>query len=113
MDSNVYIRLYSANAKDTTIIPQAHGFKPLISRLNSHNPKFKNPVLKRVRQNINKGISPAANKPPRALSGFRIPHKSIEKQSLYAEATGFGGSGSSSSGSTKDDSNPFNTKSSN
>lgn len=64
-------------------------------------------------KNINKGISPAANKLPRALSGFRIPHKSIQKQSLYAEAIGFDGSGSSSSGSTEDDSNSFNTKSSN
>lgn len=99
-----------ANAKDNSIIPGAHGFKPPVLRPNLNNLKFNHPALGGARQNIDKGISPASNKPSRAPSGFRTPHKPVEKQSLYGGATGFGGSGSSSSGSPGDDSNPFNTK---
>jgi hypothetical protein len=105
--------LDSANAKDNPILPGAHGFKPPISRLNRNNPRFNNPALGGARQNTGKGVSPGANKPPRALSGFRTPHKPVKKQGFYGGATGFGGS---SSGSPGDDSNPnnprFNTKSS-
>ena len=109
----MFVGLNPANAKDNPILPGAHGFKPPISRPNLNNPKFNNPALGGARQNIGKGISPAANKPPRAPSGFRAPHKPVEKQGLHGGATGFGGSGSSSSGSPGDDSNPFNTKSPN
>lgn len=105
--------LEPANAKDNFSIPGANGFTPQISRPNPNNPKFNNPALGRASQNSGKGVSPTANKPPRAPSGFRTPHKTVEKQGLYAGATGFGGSGSSSSGSPGDDSNPFNTKSPN
>lgn len=94
-----------ANAKD--IIPGSHGFKPPISRPNPNNSKFNNPALGGARQNIGKGVS---SKPPRAPSGFQTPHKPVEKQGFYGGATGFGGSGSSSSGSPGDDSNPFNKK---
>jgi len=93
----MFVGLDPANAKDNPIIPGAHGFKPPISR---PNPKFNNPALGGARQNIGKGVSPAANKPPRAPSGFRVPHKPVGKQGLHRGATGFGGSGSSSSGET-------------
>ena len=92
---------------DNTILPGAHGFKPPISRPNLNNPNFNNPALGGARQNIGKGVSPVANKPPRSPSGFRAPHKPVEKQGLHGGATGLGGSGSSSSGSPGDDSNPF------
>ena len=96
-----------ANAKDNTIIPGAHGFKPPISRRNPNNPKLNNPALGGARQNTGKGVSPGANKPPRAPSGFRTPHKLVKKQGFYGGATGFGGSGSGSPG---DDSNPNNPR---
>jgi len=94
-------RLDPANAKDNTIIPGAHGFKPPISRRNPNNPKLNNPALVGARQNTGKGVSPGANKPPRAPSG------------LYGGATGSGGSGSGSPGDDSNPNNPrFNTKSS-
>ena len=99
-----------ANAKDNTIIPGAHGFKPPISR---RNPKLNNPALGGARQNTGKGVSPGANKPPRAPSGFRTPYKPVKKQGLYGGATGSGGSGSGSPGDDSNPNNPhFNTKSS-
>ena len=54
-----------ANAKDNTIIPGAHGFKPPILRPNLNNPKLNNLALGGARQNTGKGVSPGANKPPR------------------------------------------------
>ena len=106
--------LDSANAKDNTIILGAHGFKPSISRPYRNNPGFNNPTLGGARQNTGKGVSPGANKPPRAPSGFRTPQKPVEKQGLYGGSTGF--VGSIGSGSPGDDSNPnnlrFNPKSS-
>ena len=102
-----------ANAKDNTIIPGAHGFKPPISRRNPNNPKLNNPALGGARQNTGKGVSPGANKPPRAPSGFRTPYKPVKKQGLYGGATGSGGSGSGSPGDDSNPNNPrFNTKSS-
>ena len=90
-----------ANAKDNTIIPGAHGFKPPISRRNPNNPKLNNPALGGTRQNTGKGVSPSANKPPRAPIG------------LYVRATGSGGSGSGSPGDDSNPNNPrFSTKSS-
>ena len=43
-----------ANAKDNTIIPGAHGFKPPISRRNPNNRKLNNPALGGARQNTGK-----------------------------------------------------------
>ena len=76
-----------ANARDNPIIPGAHGFKPPISRPNSNNPKFNNPALGGASQNIGKGVSPGANKPPRAPSSFGTPHKPVKKQGLYGWST--------------------------
>lgn len=95
-----------ANAKDNFIIPGAHGFKPPIS---TRNPNLNNPAPGGARQNTAKGLFPNPNKPPRAPSGFRTPHKSVEKQGLYGGATGFGGSGSGS-GSPGSDSNQNNNQ---
>lgn len=67
----MFVGLDPPNAKDNSIIPRAHAFKPPISRPNSNSPKFNNPTLGGTRQNIGKGVSPIANKPPRALRGFR------------------------------------------
>ena len=90
-----------------------HGFKPPISRRNPNNPKFNNPALGGARQNIGKGVSPGANKLPRAPNGFRTPHKPVKKQGFHGGATGFGGSGSGSPGDDSNPNNPrFNTKSS-
>jgi hypothetical protein len=95
-----------ANAKD--IIPGAHVFKPPISR---RNPNFNNPALGKARQNTGKGISPGPNKPPRAPSGFRTPHKHVKNQGFYGGATGYGGSGSGNdSENPGDDSNQNNPR---
>jgi hypothetical protein len=83
----------SANAKNSGFLPGADGFTPPLSRPapNFNNP---NPALGGDRQNTGKGVSPSLNKPPRARSGFRIPHKHAKNQGFYGESTGSGGSGS-------------------
>lgn len=96
-----------ANAKNNPIIPRAYGFKPPRSRPNQNNLKLNNPLVG-VRQNISKEVSSGANQ--KLSDTIQICKK---KQGLYARVTGFGESGSSSSKSSADDSNPFNTKSSN
>ena len=107
--------LYPATAKDNTIVPGAHGFKPPISRRNPNNPKLNNLALGGANQNTSKGVSSGVNKPLRAPSGFWTPYNLVKKQGLYGGATGSNGSGSGSPG-PGDDSNPnnphFNTKSS-
>ena len=108
MAYNFWGVLDSANAKDNSIIPGTHGFKPPISGPYWNNPRFNNLALGRNRQNTGKGVSPGINKPPRAPSGFWIPQKLVEKQGFYAGATDFGNS--SGSGSSEDDSNPNNPR---
>ena len=98
--------LDSTNAKDNLIILGAHPFKPLISRQNWNNPKFNKPALGETTQNIGKGVSSGVNKPPRALSDFWTPHKSVSGATV-------GGIGLSSLRSPVYESNLFNTKSSN
>ena len=113
--SLMFVQLDPASAKDNTIIPGAHGFKPPISRRNPNNPKLNNLALGGANQNPSKGVSSGVNKPLRAPSGFWTPYKLVKKQGLYGGATGSNGSGSGSPG-PGDDSNPnnprFNTKSS-
>ena len=99
--------LASANAKDDMIIPGTHAFKTPISRRNPNNPNPSNPVLGAAKKNTGKGVASGVNKPPRAPSGFRKPHKPVKKQGVYGGATGFGGSGNGS-GNAGDNSNPKN-----
>lgn len=86
-----------ANAKDNSVVPGAHGFKPPVPARNLNNRKSNNPALGGAGRKSN------TSKPPRPPSGFRLSVKPSEKQNLYGGATGNGGG----SGGSGDDSDPF------